>query len=178
MVLLEPVRQATGGGFTEDVEDADYVVLGQWEEHFFDEMWYGAQDCNKPTVTPAFVIDSYENGKLMDPNNYVTRGPEKARKDEPRRARPRPATGGRRRRGRGRGRGGSSVGTSRSSPLSTPSEEAPKWLRFFKEAEHAKSLQYIGAMFKKNAELTYDALAIHLHNKVCLFESASCALLP
>lgn len=29
-----------------------------------------------------------------------------------------------------------------------------------------KSLQYIGAMFKKNAELTYDALAIHLHNKL------------
>jgi len=27
-------------------------------------------------------------------------------------------------------------------------------------------LQYIGAMFKKNPELTYDALAIHLHNKM------------
>ena len=92
----------------------------------------------------------------MDPNNYLTRGPEKPRKDEPRRARPRPGTSGR-----------------RSSPLSSPSGEPPKWLRFFKEVEHAKSLQYIGAMFKKNRELTYDALAIHLHNKVSPFKSTS-----
>lgn len=158
--------QATGGGFTDDVEDADYVVLGQWEEHYFDEVWYSAQDYNKPTVTPAFVFDSYEKGTLMDPNNYTTRGPEKPRKDEPRRVRPRPTAGTRKRRSRG-GEAGS--------PLPTPSGESPKWLRFFKEVEHAKSLQYIGAMFKKNAELTYDALAIHLHNKVGPFES-SCTI--
>jgi len=149
------------------VEDADYVVLGQWEEHYFDEMWYSAQDYTKPTVTPAFVIDSYEKGKLMDPNDYPTRGPEKPRRDEPKRVRSRPVTSRKR---RGRGRGGSTAASPRATPPTGPSEESPKWLRFFKEAEHTKSLQYIGAMFKKNAELTHDALAIHLHNKVGLFE--------
>jgi hypothetical protein len=148
------------------VEDADYVVLGQWEEHYFDEMWYSAHDCNKPTVTPGFVIDSYEKGILMDPFNYPTRGPEKPRKDERRAVRSRPATGTRGRR-KGRGRGGASVAC----PEPMPSGETPKWLRFFKETEHTKSLQYIGAMFKKNAELTHDALAIHLHNKVSRFDS-------
>ena len=139
------------------MEDADYVVLGQWEEHYFDEVWYSAQDYNKLTVTPAFVFDSYENGALMDPNNYPTRGPEKPRKDEPKRVRSRPATGTRKRNSKGKGGAGDS---------SSPSGEPPKWLRFFKEAENVKSLQYIGAMFKKNPELTHDALAIHLHNKV------------
>lgn len=143
------------------MEDADYVVLGQWEEHYFDEMWYSAQDCNKPIVTPAFVIDSYEKGELMDPNNYPTRGPEKQRKGERKRVRSRPTTGVKK---RGRGRRGAS-------PQPTPSGETPKWLRFFKETEHTKSLQYIGAMFKKNAELTHDALAIHLHNKVSHLKS-------
>lgn len=162
--------QATGGGFTDDVEDADYVVLGQWEEHYFDEMWYSARDSNKPTVTPAFVIDSYEKGRLMDPNGYPTRGPEKPRKDEPKKIRSRPATGSRKRKGRGRG------GATFVSAPPTPSGEAPKWLRFYKEAEHTKSLQYIGAMFKKNAELTHDALAIHLHNKARRFELNACAL--
>ena len=33
-----------------------------------------------------------------------------------------------------------------------------------------KLLQYIRAMFKKNAKLAHDALAIHLHNKVSRFE--------
>jgi len=150
------------------VEDADYVVLGQWEEHYFDEMWYSAQDYNKLTVTPAFVIDSYEKGTILDPNNYPTRGPEKPRKDEPKRVRSRPAASGRKR--RGRGRGGAGGASPRTTPPPGPSEGSPKWLRFFKEAEHTKSLQYIGAMFKKNAELTYDALAIHLHNKVGAFE--------
>ena len=143
------------------MEDADYVVLGQWEEHYFDEVWYSAQDYNKPTVTPTFVFDSYEKGTLMDPNNYPTRGPEKPRKDEPKRVRSRPATGTRKRRGKGKEVAEASSGLS---------EGPPKWLRFFKEAENVKSLQYIGAMFKKNAELTHDALAIHLHNKVSPFE--------
>ena len=143
------------------MEDADYVILGQWEEHYFDEVWYSAQDYNKPTVTPAFVFDSYEKGTLMDPNNYPTRGPEKPRKDEPRRVRSRPTTGTRKRTGKGKGGAEGSSG---------PLEEPPKWLRFFKGAENVKSLQYIGAMFKKNAELTHDALAIHLHNKVSPFE--------
>jgi hypothetical protein len=150
------------------VEDADYVVLGKWEEHYFDEVWYTAQDCKKPTVTPAFVLDSYANMRLMDPGDYPTRGPEKARKGEPKKGRSRSAFGGKKR--RGRGRGGASSATPRqthsSVTSSTPSGEAPKWLRFFRETENNKSLQYIGAMFKKNAELTYDALAIHLHNKV------------
>lgn len=124
-------------------------------------MWYSAQDYNKLTVTPAFVLDSYEKGTLMDPKNYPTRGPEKPRRDEPKRVRTRPAMGTRRRRGRGKG------GARDASPRpSGPGEEPPKWLRFYKEAEHTKWSQYIGAMFKKNAELTYDALAIHLHNKV------------
>ncbi|KAF9651858.1 hypothetical protein BDM02DRAFT_448771 [Thelephora ganbajun] len=158
------IFRAMGGGFTDDVEDADYVVLGQWEEHYFDEMWYSAQDYSKPTVTPAFVIDSYEKGKLMDPNDYPTRGPEKPRKDGPKRVRSRPAMSGRKR--RGKGRGGAGAASPRLTSPSGPSEESPKWLRFFKEAEHTKSLQYIGAMFKKNAELTHDALAIHLNNKM------------
>jgi hypothetical protein len=134
------------------VEDADYIVLGQWEEHYFDEVWYSAQDHYKPTVTPAFVFDSYDKGTLMDPNNYPTRGPEKPRRGEPKRIRSRPATGTRKRKGKGKGADGSSG----------LSEEPPKWLRFFKEAENVK--------FKKNAELTHDALAIHLHNKVGPFE--------
>jgi hypothetical protein len=128
-------------------------------------MWYSAQDCNKPTVTPAFVIDSYERGKLMDPNNYPTRGPEKLRKGERKAVRSRPATGAKGRRSRGRG----DASFACSQP--TPSGETPKWLRFFREAERVKSFQYIGAMFKKNAELTHDALAIHLHNKVSRFWS-------
>lgn len=123
-------------------------------------MWYSAQDCNKPTVTPAFVLDSYEKGELMDPNNYPTRGPEKVRKDGRKIVRSRPTTGSRGKRGKDRGG---------ASPRPLPSGETPKWLRFFKEAEHVKSLQYIGAMLKKNAELTHDALAIHLHNKVSRF---------
>ena len=36
-----------------------------------------------------------------------------------------------------------------------------------------KSLQHIGAAFKKSAELTYDHLAVHLHNKVSHFEPMS-----
>ena len=151
------------------MEEADYVVLGQWEEHYFDEMWYSAQENSKSTVTPAFVIDSYEKGILLDPNDYPTRGPEKPRKGEPKKVRPRPAT----RRRRGRGRGGARGSSPRPTPPSASSEESPRWLRFFKEAEHTKSLQYIGAMFKKNAELTHDALAIHLHNKVGPFELSS-----
>jgi hypothetical protein len=153
------------------VEDADYVVLGQWEEHYFDEMWYNAQDCNKPTVTPAFVIDSYERGTLMDPNDYTTRGPEKLRKDERKKGKSRPVAGSKKKKGRGTG-----IASPGHAPFSTSPEEAPKWLRYFKEAEHAKWLQYIGAMFKKNAELTYDALAIHLHNKVRPFESSAYVL--
>ena len=152
------------------MEDADYVVLDQWEGNYFDEVWYCAQDYSKPTVTPGFVIDSYEKGKLMDPDDYPTRGPEKPRKGETKRVRSRPSTSGRKR--RGRGRGGAKAASPRPTPQSTPSEEAPKWLRFFKEAEYVKSLQYIGAMFKKNAELTHDALAIHLHNKVGHFTLA------
>ena len=166
--LIKSVPQATGGGFTDDVEDADYVVLGQWEENYFDEMWYCAQDYSKPTVTPAFVIDSYEKGKLLDPNDYPTRGPEKPRKDEPKRVRTRPGASGRKR--RSRGKGGAKAASPQPMPSSTPPEESPKWLRFYKEAERTKSLQYIGAMFKKNAELTHDALAIHLHNKASPFE--------
>ena len=131
-------------------------------------MWYNAQDYDKPTVTPAFVFDSYEKGKLVDPSDYQTRGPEKLRKDDRRKTRPRPVVGGKRKRGRGR-RGASSA-PPRPTPSSTTSVETPKWLRFFKEAENTKSLQYIGAMFKKNSELTYDALAIHLHNKVRAFD--------
>ena len=150
------------------MDEADYVVLGQWEEHYFDEVWYSAQDYNKPTVTPAFVIDSYKRGTLQDPDNYPTRGPEKPRKDEPRRLKSRPSTGNRRRRGGGRG------GAGGASPLPKPSSvesgDPPKWLKHYKEAENTKSMQYIGAMFKKNAELTHDALAIHLHNKVGPFE--------
>lgn len=152
------------------MEDADYVVLGQWEEYYFDEMWYSAQDCDKLTVTPAFVIDSFEKGRLMNPNDYPTRGPEKPRKGERKAVRSRPATGVKRRRGRGKESASFECPT-------TLSGETPKWLRFFKEAEHIKSLQYIGAMFKKNADLTYDALAIHLHNKVCHFEFVVNALL-
>ena len=131
-------------------------------------MWYCAQDHSKSTVTPGFVIDSYERGELVDPNNYPTRGPEKPRKGEPKRVRSRPSTSGKKRRGKGRG------GATQDTPQSTPPVESPKWLRFFKEAEYTKSWQYIGAMFKKNAELTYDALAIHLHNKVSLFEFTRC----
>ena len=101
----------------------------------------------------------------MDPNNYPTRGPEKPWKDGRKVVRSRPATGTRGRKGRGRG------GASIACPPPESSGETPKWLRFFKDAEHTKSLQYIGAMFKKNAELTHDALAIHLHNKVSRFES-------
>ena len=147
------------------MEDADYVVLGQWEEHYFDEVWYSAQDYNKPTVTPTFVFDSYEKDTLMDPNNYPTRGPRKPRKDESKRVRSRPATGTRKRRGKGKEVAEVSSGLS---------EGPPKWLRFFKEAENVKSLQYIGAMFKKNAELTHDALAIHLHSKVSPVELSPC----
>ena len=146
------------------MEDADYIILDQWEGNYFDEMWYCAQDHDKPTVTPGFVIDSYERGELVDPNNYPTRGPEKPRKGEPKRVRSRPSTSGKKRRVRGRG------GATQDTPKSEPLAEPPKWLRFFKEAEYTKSLQYIGAMLKKNAELTHDALAIHLHNKVGLFE--------
>jgi hypothetical protein len=142
------------------VEDADYVVLGQWEEHYFDDMWHSAQDSNKPTVTPAFVMDSYEKGSLMDPNDYPTEGPMKLRKDGPKRSKRRPVTGGRKKRG----------GASFSAPPSAPSGEAPKWLRFFKEAERVRSLQRIGAMFQKNARLTYDVLATRLHNQVRRFE--------
>lgn len=146
----------------DDPEDADYVVLGRWEDLFFDETWYSAQDCAKPTVTPKFVFESYERGTIMDPGDYPTRGPEKPRKDGPRKARPT------NRRRRGRGRGGKAGGANSSS--SGPPEGPPKWLRFFKDAERTRSLQYIGAMLKKNSELTLDALAIHLYNKVCLPE--------
>ena len=150
----------------EDVEDADYVVLGGWEGMFFDETWYSAQDCSKPTVTPKFVFESYEKGSIMDPENYPTRGPEKPRRDGPRNVGPRPTTTARRR--RVRGRGGKAGGAN--SPSSGSSEGPPKWLRFFKDAERTKSLQYIGAMLKKNSELPLDALAIHLNKKVCLPE--------
>ena len=148
------------------MEDADYVILNQWESCYFDDTWYCAQDNGKPIVTPAFVIESYEKGRLLDPNDYPTRGPEKQRKGEPRRVRSRPATRGRKRRGRGKGGAMVASPTSQSAPPGEP----PKWLRFFKEAEHAKWFQYIGAMFRKNAELTHDALAIHLHNKVGFLE--------
>lgn len=152
------------------MEDADYVVLDRWEGNYFDEVWYCAQDNNKPTVTPGFVIDSYEKGKLMDPNDYPTLGPRKPRKGQPKKVKPRPSTSGRKR--RGRGRGGARVVSPHEVLQYTPPDESPKWLRFFKEAEYAKSLQYIGAMFKKNAELTHDALAIHLNHKVSPFEFA------
>lgn len=150
----------------EDVEDADYVVLGSWENLFFDETWYSAQDCSKPTVTSKFVFESYEKGTLMNPDDYPTRGPEKPRKDGLKSVRPRPATTARRRRGRGRGGGAEGA----NSLPSGPSEEPPKWLTYFKDAERMKSLQYIGAMLKKNSELTCHALAIHLYNKVGLPE--------
>jgi len=130
-------------------------------------VWYCAQDNNKSTVTPGFVIDSYEKGKLMDPNDYPTLGPRKPRKGQPKNVRSRPSTSGRKRKGGGRG------GARVASPQlvqPTPLGEPPKWLRFFREGEYTKSLQYIGAMFKKNAELTHDALAIHLNNKVRPFE--------
>ena len=150
------------------MEDADYVVLDRWEGNYFDELWYCAQDNSKPTVTPGFVIDSYEKGKLMDPNDYPTLGPRKPRKGQPKKARSRPSTSGRKR--RGRGRGVARVASPQPVLQYTPPDESPKWLRFFREAEYTKSSQYIGAMFKKNAELTHDALAIHLHNKVGHFE--------
>jgi hypothetical protein len=135
----------------DDVEDADYVVLGQWEEHYFDDVWYSARDSKKPIVTPAFVIDSYKNGSLMNPNDYPTSEPMKRRKGGPKVSKRRPAMGGRKRRGRGRG----------------AAEEAPKWLQFFKETERVRSFQHIGALFKKNPELTHDVLAARLHIKVC-----------
>ena len=152
------------------MEDADYVVLDRWEGNYFDEVWYCAQDNSKPTVTPGFVIDSYEKGKLMDPNDYPTLGPRKPRKGQPKKVRSRPLTSGRKR--KGRGRGGARAASPQPIVQYTPTGDSPKWLRFFKEAEYTKSLQYIGAMFKKNAELTNDALAIHLNNKVGPFELA------
>ena len=128
-------------------------------------MWHDAQDYGKPTVTPAFVFDSYENGKLVHPSDYQTRGPKKLRKDDRRRTRPRHIVGGKKRRGRGR-RGASSA-----TPPRTPSSmEISKFLRSFEEAEKTEWLQCIGAMFKKKAELTYNALAIHLHKKVRPFD--------
>lgn len=154
---IAEIFRVTGGRFTDDVEEADYVVLGQGEEQYFDEIWYSAHDCNKPTVKPEFVIDSREKGRLLDPNDYPTKGPGKPRKDEQRKTRSRPTTADRKKKGRGRGG---------ATPQPAPSGETPKWLRFYKEAEKMKSFQYIGAMFKKNAELTHDALAIHLHNKM------------
>lgn len=59
-----------------------------------------------------------------------------------------------------------------------PRGEVPKWLRRFKEAECVKSLQYIAAMFQKNAALKYDLLAKHLYNKVRRSElkTAQCQL--
>ena len=111
-----------GGRFTDDMEDADYVVLGQWEEHYFDEMWYSAQDCNKPIVTPSFVIDSYKNGRLMDPNNYPTRGPEKPRKGGQKIIRSRPAMGIRMK--TNKGKGSPSVASLQPAPFG----ETPKWL--------------------------------------------------
>ena len=103
------------------------------------------------------MIDSREKGRLLDPSDYPTKGPEKARKDGRRKARSRPMTGGRKKEGRGRGS---------ANPQPAPSGETPRCLEFYKEAEEMESFQYIGAMFKKNAEVTHDALAIHLHNKV------------
>ena len=66
----------------DDAKDADYVVLGNWESLFYDEVWYEAQEYSKPTVTPKFVFESYENGMLMDPKNYPTSGPKKVRKQK------------------------------------------------------------------------------------------------
>ena len=139
------------------MEEADYIILGLGEEQHFDETWYSAQDFNKPIVKPEFVIDSCQKGRLLDPNDYPTKGPKKLRKDNQRKARSQPATGEKKKRGRGKGVTGLQP---------APSAETPKWLRSFKEAEEVKSFRYIGAMFKKNPELTHDALAIYLHNKV------------
>ena len=85
------------------------MVLGRWERTFFDDMWYSAKDCNKPTVTPMFVLDSYEKGKLMDPTDYSTRGPQNLRKDGPKKAKSRPTVGGRKKRGRCRGEASSQL---------------------------------------------------------------------
>lgn len=157
--------QVTGGRFAEDAEDADYVVLGRWEEQFFDETWYKAQDYNKPVVTPAFVFDSYKNGRLMDPKDYLTRGPVKPRKGDLRRAGLRPATGGQRKMGKGK------EGAGFESPGPTPARGAPKWLQHCSEPERLELLQGVGAILRKNLELTYDALAIHLHEKVRSFSN-------
>ena len=154
-----------GGAFTDDVEDADYVVLDQWEKDFFDDMWHSARAYHKPTVTPEFVIDSSEEGRLKDPKNYPTIGPRKSRA---RGVRSQSSTSDRKR----RGRGGARVVTPRSAPHRKPPGGSPKLLSFFKETEYAESLRRIQVMFEKNKELTYDALAIHLHEKVGPFTFA------
>lgn len=128
-------------------------------------MWYCAQDNRKPAVTSGFVIDSYEKGRLLDPSDYQTREPVKLRRDAPK-AVSQPSTDGRKRKGRGRG------SAKAASPRPMTSEDSPRWLRFFKEAERKKSFQYIGAMLKRNSELTCDALAMHLHDKVVPFENS------
>ena len=69
------------------MEDADYVVLGRRENIYFDFDWDSAQEHNKPTVTPNFVLHSYDDGKLKDPNDYKPTGPMKPKKPEPK-ARP------------------------------------------------------------------------------------------
>lgn len=107
---------------TDDVDHANYVVLGQWEENYFDEMWHDAQDQNKPTVTPRFIFDSYENGRLMDPNDYPTRGPKKPWKGGPRRAESRSTMSGRKR--KGKGREGARATNRRSAPQPKPSGAA------------------------------------------------------
>ena len=148
------------------MEDADYVVLDQWERDYFDEMWYRAQDYNKPTVTPEFVIDSYGEGRLKDPSNYPTKRPMKPRKDEPRGVGSRSSIHARKQ----RGRGGARVASVRSIPHPKLPGGSLKWSSSFKETEYAESLRCIGALFEQSEELTYDALAIHLHEKVGHFK--------
>lgn len=147
----------------DDVVDADYVVLGSWENQFFDEMWHDAQEYSKPTVTPKFVFESYENGRIMDPNDYRTREPKKSRRNRPRSTMPRPTTTQRR---RGGGKGGRVEGVN--PPSSGFSKEPPFWLGSFKNTERVSSLQHIGTLLKGNPELTYRALAIYLFKKVSL----------
>lgn len=146
----------------DDVADADYVVLGNWESQFFNDTWYDAQAYSKPTVMPKFVFETYERGILMDPGDYRTRGPGKPRRNRLRNTTPQPTTTTRRRRGRGKGGRAESV----SSPSSGFSEGSPYWLRFFKDEERVWSLKYIGTLLKKDSKLTHQALAIYLSKQV------------
>jgi len=78
----------------------------------------------KPTVTPEFVIESYNDGRLKDPSNYPTTQPRKTHnKGGPRGVRSQPSTGVRKR----RGRGGARVASLRSKPHPKPPGESKKW---------------------------------------------------